>query len=70
MIAPLIVLLIVEIAQGIIGYVQYFLGVPELLVALHMVGLSATIAASVAVLDSAYPRSTDASSDRSLSVVS
>ena len=70
MIAPLIVLLIVEIAQGIIGYVQYFLGVPELLVALHMVGLSATIAASVAVLDSAYPRSTDASSDRSVPVVS
>ena len=70
MIAPLIVLLIVEIAQGIIGYVQYFLGVPELLVALHMVGLSATIAASVAVLDSAYPRSTDASTDRSVPVVS
>ncbi len=70
MVAPLTVLLCVEIAQGIIGYVQYFLGVPELLVALHMVGLSATIAASVAVLDSAYPRSTDASSDRSLSVVS
>lgn len=70
MIAPLIVLLIVEIAQGIIGYVQYFLGVPELLVALHMVGLSATIAASVAVLDSAYPRSTDVSTDRSVPVVS
>ena len=70
MVAPLIVLLIVEIAQGIIGYVQYFLGVPELLVALHMVGLSATIAASVAVLDSAYPRSTDVSTDRSVPVVS
>lgn len=70
MIAPLIVLLIVEIAQGIIGYVQYALGVPELLVALHMVGLSATIAASVAVLDSAYPRSTDVSTDRSVPVVS
>ncbi|AMT94005.1 cytochrome oxidase assembly protein [Brevibacterium linens] len=70
MVAPLTVLLCVEIAQGVIGYVQYFLGVPELLVALHMVGLSATIAASVAALDSAYPRSTDASSDRSLSVVS
>ncbi|UVI34448.1 COX15/CtaA family protein [Brevibacterium spongiae] len=70
MIAPLGVLLGVEIVQGIIGYVQYFLGVPEVLVALHMVGLSATIAASVAVLDSAYPRSTDAHSDRSLSVVS
>lgn len=70
MVAPLIVLLIVEIAQGIIGYVQYALGVPELLVALHMVGLSATIAASVAVLDSAYPRSTDVSTDRSVPVVS
>ena len=70
MVAPLTVLLCVEIAQGVIGYVQYFLGVPELLVALHMVGLSATIAASVAVLDSAYPRSTDVSTDRSVPVVS
>lgn len=70
MVAPLTVLLIVEVAQGVIGYVQYFLGVPELLVALHMVGLSATITASVAVLDSAYPRSTDVSPDRSVSVVS
>ncbi|WP_432788798.1 COX15/CtaA family protein [Brevibacterium sp. K11IcPPYGO002] len=70
MVAPLTVLLIVEVVQGVIGYVQYFLGVPELLVALHMVGLSATIAASVAVLDSAYPRSTDVSPDRSVSVVS
>lgn len=70
MVAPLTVLLVVEIAQGIIGYVQYFLGVPELLVALHMIGLSATIAASVAVLDSAYPRSTDVNTDRSMSVVS
>ncbi len=70
MVAPLTVLLIVEVVQGVIGYVQYFLGVPELLVALHMVGLSATIAASVAVLDSAYPRSTDVSPDRSVSVIS
>ncbi|MGO0602810.1 COX15/CtaA family protein [Brevibacterium linens] len=69
MVAPLTVLLIVEVVQGVIGYVQYFLGVPELLVALHMVGLSATIAASVAVLDSAYPRHTDVSPDRSVSVV-
>mgnify|MGYP005801083627 CR=1 FL=1 len=69
MVAPLGVLLGVEIAQGLIGYVQYFLGVPELLVALHMIGLSATIAASVAVLDSAYPRSTDAESGRSLTAV-
>ena len=68
MVAPLTVLLIVEIAQGLIGYVQYFLGVPEVLVAFHMVGLAATIAASVAVLDSAYPRSTQAGTERSLTV--
>ncbi|MFJ9813053.1 heme A synthase [Streptomyces sp. NPDC101158] len=31
-------LLIVLLAQGVIGYVQYFTGVPELLVAAHMLG--------------------------------
>ncbi|MFD3996604.1 heme A synthase [Streptomyces sp. NPDC058583] len=33
-------LLIVLLAQGVIGYVQYFTGVPELLVAVHMLGSS------------------------------
>lgn len=33
-------LLIVLLAQGGIGYVQYFTGVPELLVAVHMLGSS------------------------------
>ncbi|WP_329287163.1 COX15/CtaA family protein [Streptomyces sp. NBC_00691] len=33
-------LLIVLLAQGVIGYVQYFTGVPELLVAAHMLGSS------------------------------
>ncbi|MFC9390911.1 COX15/CtaA family protein [Streptomyces venezuelae] len=33
-------LLVVLLAQGAIGYVQYFTGVPELLVALHMLGSS------------------------------
>ncbi|WP_231441000.1 COX15/CtaA family protein [Brevibacterium zhoupengii] len=69
MVKPLIVLLIIELAQGLIGYVQYFTGVPIVLVALHMIGLSATIAASVAVLDSAYSRSTHAHTDRSQPVV-
>jgi cytochrome c oxidase assembly protein subunit 15 len=32
------VLLGVEAAQGVVGYVQYFLHVPPLLVALHMLG--------------------------------
>lgn len=31
-------LVAVELAQGVLGYVQYFLGVPPLLVALHMLG--------------------------------
>lgn len=69
MVAPLVVLLVVEIAQGVIGYAQYFLGVPIVLVAFHMIGLSATIAASVAVLDSAYPRRVHADADRSVSLV-
>lgn len=69
MVAPLVVLLIVELAQGVIGYAQYFLGVPIVLVAFHMIGLSATIAASVAVLDSAYPRRVHADADRSVSLV-
>jgi cytochrome c oxidase assembly protein subunit 15 len=32
------VLLAVEIAQGAIGYTQYFMGVPALLVAVHVIG--------------------------------
>lgn len=34
------VLLAVELVQGGIGYAQYFLGVPEVLVALHLLGAS------------------------------
>ena len=33
-----LVLFGVELAQGVLGYVQYFLGVPELLVMLHVLG--------------------------------
>ncbi len=33
-----ILLLIIALAQGALGYTQYFLGVPELLVALHVTG--------------------------------
>jgi cytochrome c oxidase assembly protein subunit 15 len=40
------VLLAVEVAQGAIGYTQYFMGVPALLVAVHVIGaLSVWIAA-------------------------
>lgn len=33
-----LILLGVELAQGVLGYVQYFLGVPQLLVMLHVLG--------------------------------
>lgn len=33
-----IVLLAIEVAQGAVGYTQYFMGVPALLVAVHIVG--------------------------------
>lgn len=40
-------LLVVELAQGVIGFVQYFTGLPIVLVALHLVGACVTIVAAV-----------------------
>jgi cytochrome c oxidase assembly protein subunit 15 len=37
-------LLVVTLAQGLIGYVQYFTGLPELLVGLHMLGAGLLVA--------------------------
>jgi cytochrome c oxidase assembly protein subunit 15 len=46
------VLLAVELGQGVIGFVQYFTDLPELLVGLHLLGASLTSAAVTwAVLD-------------------
>ncbi|GAA4285478.1 hypothetical protein GCM10022261_30090 [Brevibacterium daeguense] len=50
------VLLVVELLQGVIGYVQYFSGLPIVLVALHLVGACATIAAATVVVDANYQR--------------
>ncbi|GAA1867609.1 COX15/CtaA family protein [Brevibacterium marinum] len=69
MVRPLVVLLIIELAQGVIGYIQYFTGVPIVLVALHMIGISATVAASVAVVDSAYRRTTHDSTDHAVPAI-
>jgi cytochrome c oxidase assembly protein subunit 15 len=44
-----IALIAVELAQGVIGYVQYFTGVPVILVALHMAGACALWLAALAV---------------------
>jgi heme a synthase len=41
------VLLGVELAQGMVGYVQYFAGLPVPLVALHMLGASLLVVAAV-----------------------
>lgn len=40
-----VVLLVVTLAQGVIGYVQYFTGLPELLVGLHMLGAGLLVVA-------------------------
>ncbi|GAA4903332.1 COX15/CtaA family protein [Tessaracoccus lubricantis] len=43
-------LLVTVAAQGVIGYVQYFFGLPVLVVALHMVGLTLLTAAAAWLL--------------------
>ena len=40
-------LLAVTLAQGLVGYVQYFTGLPELLVGIHMLGSALTVVAIV-----------------------
>jgi cytochrome c oxidase assembly protein subunit 15 len=49
------VLLGVELAQGIVGYAQYFLHVPPLLVALHMLGACLVWLAALAALARTKP---------------
>jgi heme a synthase len=44
------ILLGVELGQGTVGYVQWFLGLPELLVAVHMLGASLLVAAAADVV--------------------
>jgi cytochrome c oxidase assembly protein subunit 15 len=44
------VLLAVELAQGAIGYVQYFTGLPVLLVGLHLAGACVVLVAAVRVV--------------------
>jgi cytochrome c oxidase assembly protein subunit 15 len=44
------VLLVVELAQGLVGYVQYFSGLPVLLVGAHLVGACLVLIAAVRVV--------------------
>ncbi|MDT9592441.1 COX15/CtaA family protein [Nocardioides zeae] len=45
-----VALIAVELSQGVVGYVQYFTGLPIVLVALHLVGAALTSAALAWVL--------------------
>jgi cytochrome c oxidase assembly protein subunit 15 len=47
---PAIVLLALELAQGAVGYTQYFLHVPALLVGVHMLGACLVWVAALRVL--------------------
>ncbi len=49
-------LLGVTLAQGVVGYVQYFTGLPELLVGIHMLGAALTVVAIVHAVGSLYSR--------------
>ncbi|MFI2751812.1 heme A synthase [Cellulomonas sp. P22] len=51
-----LVLLGVTLAQGLIGYVQYFTGLPEVLVGLHMLGAGLLAAATTRAVMSLRPR--------------
>lgn len=50
------VLVAVELAQGVVGFVQYFTGLPVVLVALHMLGACLLVVAAVALLLSTRER--------------
>ncbi|PZG44529.1 heme A synthase, partial [Spongiactinospora gelatinilytica] len=51
-----LVLLGVELAQGVIGYVQYFLAVPAALVAMHVLGATLVWIATLAALHATRTR--------------
>lgn len=57
-----VVLLVVEVVQGVIGFVQYFNDLPELLVGLHMLGAALTSAALTWVVLAAHRRDVVATS--------
>ncbi|NJC65334.1 heme A synthase [Planosporangium flavigriseum] len=48
-------LIAVELAQGVIGFVQYFTHLPALAVGLHMIGAAAVWVATLAVLETTRP---------------
>jgi len=57
------VLLLVELAQGVIGVVQHATHLPALAVGLHMAGAGAVWLATIALADRVWP--VDGAADRS-----
>jgi len=55
-IRPAAALVLVELAQGLIGFVQYFTDLPEVLVGIHMLGACLVWIATLAVLWSTRER--------------
>ena len=53
--------LVVEVAQGVVGFVQYFTGLPEALVGVHLLGAALLVAAATWLLLAARGRSGDGS---------
>lgn len=53
---PVIAFALVVLAQGLLGYVQFFTGVPEVLVALHIIGVCAVLATAAWLVDAHYLR--------------
>ena len=53
---PVIVFALVVLAQGLLGYVQFFTGVPVVLVALHIIGVCSVLAAVGWLVDAHYQR--------------
>ncbi|MBB2922183.1 COX15/CtaA family protein [Cellulomonas cellasea] len=51
-----VVLVVVTLAQGLVGYVQYFTGLPALLVGVHMLGAALLAAALTAFVRELRPR--------------
>lgn len=62
------VLLLVELSQGAIGFVQYFTGLPVLLVALHLLGAAFTAAAMTWVVLGTRDRPIDRSDSAEMPV--
>ncbi|WP_081744573.1 COX15/CtaA family protein [Arthrobacter sp. H14] len=52
----MVILAVVVLLQGLVGYIQHFTGLPVALVALHMLGASLLVAAATNAIDQGYDR--------------